>query len=352
MADLALVRKAADLLVGYPFTPWFYGDSVGFEGLLCASELLENRVYEGFVHGMARGAIARDHLPRQLDNTVPGKVLTDLAVRTGDEQLLEGLGSLVRFVVQRPMLVGIPVSLERAGLMQPYGGVVLPPDEAALVEDPGPAIYVDCLHFDPPFLASYGRATDDDDLVESGVAMAEAFARLLQRDGGFFDHFYLGRTARTYIPGWSRGQGWAVMGLLDVIETVGVGDARVAVLEDSLARLAHAMVASQRPDGHWGSLTTEESPAETSAAAFFAAALMRMRRLGLGNDETDAAGARAFDAMIGSVDDVGQLRGVSATVWSSTQLDHYKHVPMDHMVPWSQGPLLMALHEDELAKRQ
>jgi rhamnogalacturonyl hydrolase YesR len=142
------------------------------------------------------------------------------------------------------------------------------------------------------------------------------------------------------------------MGLLDVIETVGVGDARAAVLEDSLARLAHAMVASQRPDGHWGSLTTEESPAETSAAAFFAAALMRMRRLGLGNDETDAAGARAFDAMMGSVDDLGQLRGVSATVWSSTQLDHYKHVPMDHMVPWSQGPLLMALHEDELAKRQ
>ena len=121
-------------------------------------------------------------------------------------------------------------------------------------------------------------------------------------------------------------------------------------LEDSLARLARAMVASQLADGHWGSLTTEESPAETSAAAFLAAAFMRMRRLGLGTAETDAAGARAFDAMLGSVDDSGWLRGVSATVWSSTQIDHYKHVPMAHMVPWSQGPLLMALHEHELAK--
>jgi unsaturated rhamnogalacturonyl hydrolase len=349
MADSTLVRKAADLLVGYPFTPWFYGDSVGFEGLLCASDLLGDRMYEGFVHGMARGAIARDDQPRQLDNTVPGKVLTDLAVRTGDERLLEGLGALVRFIARRPTLKEIPVSLERAGLMKPYGGAELPPDEAALVEDPGPAVYVDCLHFDPPFLVSYGRATDDGDLVESGVAMAESFARLLQGDGGVFDHFYLGRTGRTYIPGWSRGQGWAVMGLLDVIETVGVGHERVAYLEDSLARLARAMVASQLSSGHWGSLTTEESPAETSAAAFFAAAFLRMGRLGLGTPETASAGARAFHAMMGSVDEGGQLRGVSATVWSSTQVDHYKHVPMDHMVPWSQGPLLMALHEHELA---
>ena len=350
MADRVLVRMAADLLVGYPFQPWFYGDSVGFEGLLCASELLEDRVYEGFVHGMARGAIARDHEPRQLDNTVPGKVLTDLAVRTGDERLLEGLGALVQFIARRPTLVEIPVSLERAGLMRPYGAVELPPDEAALIEDPGPAVYVDCLHFDPPFLVSYGRATGDGDLVESGVTMAESFARLLQGDRGFFDHFYLGRTGRTYIPGWSRGQGWAVMGLLDVIETVGVGHDRVTYLKDSLARLADAMVASQLPSGHWGSLTTEESPMETSAAAFFAAAFMRMGRLGLGTAETDSAGARAFHAMMGEIDDRGQLRGVSATVWSSTQIDHYKHVPMDHMVPWSQGPLLMALHEQDLAK--
>lgn len=345
MPDRALVRKAADLLVGYDFVPWFYGDSVGFEGLICAGELLDDRYYEGFVHGIARGAIGRDRTPRQLDNTVPGRVLTELARRTGDTRLLGELGLLARHVADRPHLRGVPVSLEKAGLMQPYGGVELPADEAGLLVDPGPAVYVDCLHFDPPFMVAYGEAVGDEALVESGVVMAESFVRLLQGESGFFDHFYLERTDRTYIPGWSRGQGWAVMGLLDVIESVGAGSSRVASLEDSLARLAAAMVESQRPDGHWGSLATEDSPAESSAAAFFAAAFMRMRRLGLGSRATDESGARAFAAMMAAVDADGWLRNVSATVWSSTQADHYKHVPMDHMVPWSQGPLLMALWE-------
>ncbi len=102
---------------------------------------------------------------------------------------------------------------------------------------------------------------------------------------------------------------------------------------------------TQLPSGHWGSLAQQDSPVETSAAAFMAAVFMRMERLGLSNDLLQQSAARAFDAMIASVDDTGWLRGVSATVWSSTEIDHYNHVPVDFMVPWSQGPLLMALYE-------
>ncbi len=345
MGDVIRIRRAADLLVGYGFQPWFYGDSVGLEGLLCAGELLHDPFYEGFVHGMARGAMARDGAPRPMDNTVPGHVLTNLAVRRGDERLLADLGRLIGFLRDRPAVSGVPLSLERAGLMHPYGGVPLPEDEVALVEDPGAAVYVDCLHFDPPFFTTYGLALGDSELVEEGIAMAEAFAALLQGNRGLYDHFYLVKTDSTYIPGWTRGQGWAALGLLDVIEGVGVDDRRVQTLRDSLTRMCAAMINCQRPDGHWGSLATLESGIETSAAAFFASVFMRMGRLGMGWPELDRAGERAYTAMIDSVDDSGWLRGVSATVWSSTQMGHYLHVPLDHMVPWSQGPLLIALHE-------
>ncbi len=345
MGEVARVRRAADLLVGYGFSPWFYGDSVGLEGLICAGELLEDPSYEGFVHGMARGAMARDGAPRPMDNTVPGHVLTHLALRKGDGRLLEELGALVAFLRERPTVRGVPVSLARAGLMSPYGDVPLPADEALLLDDPGPAVYVDCLHFDPPFFVSYGKAVGDEQLVEEGVAMAVAFADLLQGDRGLYDHFYLVRTDTTYIPGWTRGQGWAGLGLLDVIEAIGVDDPRGLPLQSSLRRMCEAMVETQRPDGHWGSLATVDSGIETSAAAFFASILPRMSRLGLGWPDADAAGRRAYDAMIAAVDESGWMRGVSATVWSSTQMGHYLHVPLDHMVPWSQGPLLIAVHE-------
>lgn len=345
MLDRHLVRSAADLLVTYEFAPWFYGDSVGLEGLVCASELLEDPYYEGFVHGIARGAMSRDGAPRVMDNTVPGRVLTELAVRRGDTHLLRDLGRLVEFLALRPTIEGVPVSLERAGLMQPYGGGELTPEEDVLVADPGPAVYVDCLHFDPPFLVTYGQAVGDEGLVEEGIAMAEAFSRLLQEPNGFFDHFYLQRTGRTYIPGWTRGQGWAAMGLLDVLESIGPSHPRMTFLRDSLQRLAGAMVTSQRPDGHWGSLATPDAPTEASAAAFFAAVFLRMGRLGLADSDIDAAAESAFHATMAAVDAEGRLGGVSATVWSSTHLDHYNHVPLDFMVPWSQGPLLMALWE-------
>lgn len=345
MGEVPGFRRSADLLVGYRFEPWFYGDSVGLEGLLCASELLEDPFYEGFVHGMARGALARDIGPRPMDNTVPGHVLTELAVRRGDSRLLDGLGQLIAFLKSRPTVHGVPISLERAGLMKPYGGTPLPSDESALVDDPGQAVYVDCIHFDPPFFVAYGIAVGDDELVKQGIAMAEAFADLLQGDRDLFDHFYLVKTDRTYIPGWTRGQGWAALGLLDVIESVGVDDPRVGRLKASLVRLCSAMIETQRPDGHWGSLATVDSGIETSAAAFFASVFPRMRRLGMSWPEADEAGALAFNAMVAAVDETGWLRGVSATVWSSTQMDHYLNVPLDHMVPWSQGPLLIALHE-------
>lgn len=345
MGEVVRIRRAANLLMGYQFSPWFYGDSVGLEGLLCASELLEDLTYEGFVHGLARGAMARDGAPRSMDNTVPGYVLTQLAVRRGDQRLLDDLGILIGFLRERPTVHGVPISLERAGLMLPYGGVELPPDELSLLEDPGPAVYVDCLHFDPPFYVSYGQATGDEALVQQGIDMAVAFGALLQGDRGLYDHFYLVRTDTTYIPGWTRGQGWAALGLLDVIETLGVDDPRVLPLQDSLRRMCEAMIQTQRPDGHWGSLATMDSGIETSAAAFFASVFPRMRRLGMSWKEADAAGQRAHDAMVASVDESGWLRGVSATVWSSTQMGHYLHVPLDYMVPWSQGPLLIALHE-------
>lgn len=345
MSDSSLVRQAADRLLQYDFEPWFYGDSVGLEGLICATQLVGDDYYEGFVHGLGRGALARDGAPRPMDNTFPGKVMTEIAQRRDDRRLLERMGQLLEQLDAREMLRGVPVSLAVAALREPYGGAALTDADQALLLDPGPAVYVDCLHFEPPFYASFGACVGDTTMVDRGIQLAEAFAAMLQGPSGLFDHFYLERTGATYIPGWTRGQGWAALGLLDVIEVVGAGDPRVLRLQDSLVRLAEGMMLTQLPSGHWGSLAQQDSPVETSAAAFMAAVFMRMERLGLSNDLLQQSAARAFDAMIASVDDTGWLRGVSATVWSSTEIDHYNHVPVDFMVPWSQGPLLMALYE-------
>src|SRR6185436_20648463 len=114
---------------------------------------------------------------------------------------------------------GASVSFAIAPLREPYGGPPLPPDEASLLLDAGPGVYLDCLHFDPPFLVHLGRLIGDAHLVEEGVRQALAYVSMLQDPAsGLFRHFWLERTGRAYVAGWSRGQGWALMGLLDVLE--------------------------------------------------------------------------------------------------------------------------------------
>jgi unsaturated rhamnogalacturonyl hydrolase len=345
--DRALVRAAADLLMAYRFRPWFYGDTVGFEALVAASELLDDPSYEGFCHGFARGAFARDADHREMDNTVPGKVLVELAVRRGDGLLLEALVRLHTALQQRPLLGGAPVSLDPSHLIQPYGGVPLPPDEVALLADPGPGVYVDCLHFDPPFTAALGVALGSEELLGDAERGAGGFLDLLQDPAtGLLHHFFLARTARAYALGWSRGQGWGLLGLLDVLAALATAGRTSERLTTAVRDCLRAMGRRQRADGHWGAVVMRPaSPPETSAAAFMVVALLRARRLGVIDDELDGVLHRAETALESSAAPSGHLTGVSAVVWSSTQPGHYDHVPVGHTVPWGQGPLVLALAE-------
>jgi unsaturated rhamnogalacturonyl hydrolase len=122
---------------------------------------------------------------------------------------------------------------------------------------PPPGAFVDCLHFDPPFLTSLGELTASELYMRVGLEQARGYVELLQGASGLFDHFVLEGEPGSFGPGWGRGQGWALLGLLDV---VGNGSASsrtmsrsavVDLLSDAVAKLIAAMVTLQRADGHW-----------------------------------------------------------------------------------------------------
>jgi unsaturated rhamnogalacturonyl hydrolase len=51
---------------------------------------------------------------------------------------------------------------------------------------------------------------------------------------------------------------------------------------------------------------------------------------------------RAWASTWDQLDEGGLLDGVSVAVWASTSPLHYHRVPRGLMVPWGQGPLLLA----------
>lgn len=340
-----LLAQAADLLARYRFEFWTWGDSIGFEGLLDASDVLGDPRYEGWVHGALKAWAAGGRPFRELDNTAAGHAMCLTFERTGDDQILEAAQRLATFLQSRRRLPdGVFVSGEHALLLPPYGGERLVAAEAALLHAPGAAVYVDAMHMDPPFFTHLGALSGDDALIDLGADQALGHLELLQdEDSGLMWHFWLEKTQSRYCHGWGRGQGWAMLGLLDVLTYLPSEHAHVAELQRRFVKIAEGLAALQEPSGGWGALADDPlSGSESSTAGFATVAFLEGCRRGLLPDEFVERAARCWEYLWGRVTRDGLLDDVSAAVCASTVTSHYRNVPTGFMVPWGQGVLLSA----------
>lgn len=347
-------RIVADSLLSLPYETWNFGDSIAFEALLRASEELGDPRYAAFAHGWMRSWATRAKPYRRMDCTAPGLAMVQAAQRFGDGQLLAAAAGLADYLVSRPRVNGVFATWEHSPLMQPYGPGTLRGRFTAYLASPPAGVFVDCLHFDPPFLVSLGAATGLESYWREGIAQALGYVRLLQLKSGLFDHFVLDGEPGTFGPGWGRGQGWALLGLLDVVEHAtqldldGSASAAIDELAAAALRLIGAMCAAQSTGGDWSAVVDDEdSGRESSTAAFMAFGLRRALNAKLVPDDArekvqsslDAATAATRAAL--SVD--GTLTDVSAAVMACTEASHYSHVPRGFVVPWGQGPALLAM---------
>jgi len=343
----AILHRVADRLVDHEFRCWFYGDSIGFEGLVAASGLFGVPGWADFSRGFFRGWATRADPYQPDDNTAPGHAMCTIAEATDDAVLRKAIVALADHLSARRQVDGVPITFEDCSrsLREPYGGVVLSDEDRAILIDPKAGIYVDCLHFDPPFLAHLSRLTGEEKWARMAVDQALGYGRLLRDpDTGLYHHFWLERTGRPHITGWGRGQGWALLGLLDVATLSPVGTMGLDAVVDAASALADVMLGYQRDDGHWFNMVHEpRSGEESSTAAFMATAFYRGMRRGLLDPSRFLPAADAsYQAMLGKLDDNGDYRGVTAAVYSSTCDEHYWYVPSDKIVPWGQGPVLTA----------
>lgn len=348
--DPALVERVADALLQLQYKTWDFGDSVAFEALIAASDRLGDERWARFAHGWGRAWATRSRPFARLDCTVPGRALALLGERYGDLQLLSTLTDLAAYLRERRVLDGVYETWDASPLLEPYRADHPTDRDRRLLAAPPAGVFVDCLHFDPPFFTALGRVTGDRALVETGVDQALGYVRLLQRDDGLFDHFVLRGEEGSFGPGWGRGQGWAALGLLETIHELGrLCDPRFAEAETTLrasaARLLERMAALQRPDGHWDVVVDRpDSGDEFSTAGFMAHAMADAVGLGVGDAVLlSASSAAARAAVLASLDADAQLREVSAAVYASTVPEHYEAVPRGYVVPWGQGPALLAL---------
>jgi unsaturated rhamnogalacturonyl hydrolase len=344
---LLLLRKVADSIKAMRFETWNFGDSTGFEALIESSRVLGDPALFSYAHGWMRSWATRQEPFRRLDCTAPGLAMVEVATETNDGALFEALIRLARYLMSRPIDRGIYDTWDRLCLIPPYGGEPLPPREAAWLAEPPKGTCVDCLHFDPPFFTALGIAVDEPEFVQIGVDQALAYIGALQQPSGLFDHFFMRDVEGTFGPGWGRGQGWALLGLLDVHKLLPTEHPVREEIAKSVRRQVEAMLDHQRPDGRWWCVVDEPTSGEEgSTAAFMATGFLRAIKQGIyPKVELEKPALLALAGAIDDVDEQSHLTNVTAAVMASTRKSHYIHTPRGFLVPWGQGPLALAICE-------
>lgn len=345
-------RPAADLTTRHRWKLWFWGDSIGLEGLLDAADLTGDPRYAAYVHGIMKGWAARGDARSRFDYTAAGVALLRVYEQTNDVQLLELATRHAEYMAAfRRTDRGAYLRYEDAAIELPPE---LPPDHpdfargpelAQAVTDGGPCVFVDNVHFDGPFFAKLFTVTGDDRWRVLAVDnLLGAIDLLFDEQAGLFHHFWIERTRRVNGVLWGRGNGWGMLGILHTLACLPEDDAARPRILDVFRRQAAALRALQDSSGDWH--TVLDDPAaylESSIAAFVVDGFaMAIRHGWLGADYRDVVD-RALAAVLTHAEPGGRFAGVSYETFPSTRVEHYRRMPRDAVVPWGQGPLLTAL---------
>lgn len=322
------LRAAVQITMRWNYRVWGFGEAIALRGLLRAGELLGDPEPIGFVHGILRSWLGRGVARSNEDHVGGGRELLDLYARTGDGQFLDAARALA----------ALNASFPRG----PSGA------RYHRTDTPGWRfqIWVDCMDVDAPFLAALAQVTGEAAYVEQAVEELLGYARALQTTSGLFVHGFE-RDAGQNGALWARGQGWALMGLVETLAILPRAHPAWAELHQRLLTLVKGLAAVQVSDGFWHTVVDQpDTYLESTLAAMAAFAL----REAFSHTLLDAAAygpmeAKARAAMHREIASDGSLNLVSDATPIGA-LSTYATRPFG-VFPWGQGPLLLALCQEQ-----
>lgn len=322
------LQRAALRTAGYAFKDWGFGEAIAMLGLLAAAGATGERRHRNVVTSLfERWWSQRGGRLTWEDHVTPGVPLLLLA--RDDQQWLPAARALGELYQRFPRQAGVPVHR---------------PDLDAWAAH----VWVDCLYTDGAFLTLLARMigeriAGEGSWEDMACECTLAYVRVLwDEPSGLFFHGYDTATGRANEIRWGRGNGWALLGLVDMLRFLRADHPARPRLETIVRRQIDALVALQDRSGHWHTvLDRPETYLETSVAAMLTWAIPQAVRLGVVADTALTAAAAAFEAALSATDADGNLTGVSeATPAGSLEL--YATRPTG-VFPWGQGPLLLAV---------
>jgi unsaturated rhamnogalacturonyl hydrolase len=320
-----LIRKVAAQTMRWNFRMWGFGESIALRGLLQASRVTGDAEPLGYVKALLRCYVGRGVGRSPEDHVAPGAELLMIYEETGERIFLEAAKKLA------DLHRGFPQNKQGARLHR------------SDLQGWRRQIWVDCMDVEAPFLARLGIVTGDERYVTQAAEEITCYARLLQdRETGLFFHGYESDCGNNGCF-WARGNGWALMGLVETLKFLPVAHRSRGELLERLVKLCRSLSEYQHEDGLWHTVINhKDTYLESTLAAMAAVALRDAFECGFLNEsELGRVERHARAAAIRLIDEDGSL----ALVSDATPIGNLKMYATraTGVFPWGQGPLLLML---------
>jgi unsaturated rhamnogalacturonyl hydrolase len=304
---------------------WFWGEALAFDALVLAGEVTGRAKLLALAESLlGRWPIEmRSRVPGHADVYAPLRALIRLHHVAGKGDYLDSAVKVAKYIVSAPA----------------YRGAFL-----HRLEGYAPMVFVDFIYYAGPYLGLLAQTTEDTTLLDCGVTQTLSHLECLQDPlDGFVRHVYDPGRGETNGVAWARGNGWALLGLVDTLEVVPAQHVGRALIEHRFRHLLAACMESQDASGLWHTILNDSrAPLENSTAAFFYAALAKARRLGIASG-VDECAAKAWRATFTRIQPDGQFP-ISMTEWPDWNPEAYYRRPIGTNA-WGQGCFLRAASE-------
>jgi len=317
------VKAASYACMAYWFYRWDWGEAIAFDGLLATAEALA-------------WDAALDYIDAELERWLRSAPNGNLhSARLGPCNVLLSRRSSFEALEADNLLRQI--ATHSAEALHASSGLML---------DAREQIYVDSLYGDPLFLWRAGDAFQNEGWRQAAIALALGhLAELQDEESGLVRHYAQGGTSTSgrHPIYWGRGNGWAALGLSDLLSVV---PGNVPGRDELAARyrlLIDGLAHHQAPGGMWRNLIDRDSsyPESSTTAMVEAAISSSVATSALPERFSEVADA-AWSAIEHRIDPSGHFSGVSYRPGLNRSADRYEHVPAVGLYPWGNGAYLRA----------
>ena len=329
-----IMRRVAERALDWDYSVWFWGDAIVMDGLLDASELLGDEALADGVRKHVNRWVRRvqENGPSWADHMTPGSAVIRVANKDGDPAALEAARALAGFLENGPRSRWLDAPLRH-------------PDSPAHRN----YVWIDNIYHEGTFFYRLGLETGEERYFDVGRHCLESRIAVLLHGSqtGLFAQVADTARRRMLGEGWGRGQGWALLGLVDSLELLPPARPEHARIADVVRDVSTRLLPFQDSTGFWRTIVqSREAYLETSTAAFYASVFYKGVRLGVFDPEDVRRSADdAFAALLTRIDEEGRAFGVSGVSWPDEHDPRYLLRKPTEFNAWGQGAALRALSE-------